>query len=286
MMSLSAHKDRFHKSLDPIYGTGEVKSLFGLCCEHYLSLNYADQLLNMERTLSSSESVQLDKVLLQLELQKPIQYEMGFAYFCGLKLLVNQSVLIPRQETEELVDWILKDCPDDRPYQIADLCTGSGCIALALKSNRKSANLYAFYISKEAIELAIRNCNLLELEVNFQLNDVLNDDYLGDHQFDVIVSNPPYVLESEKSLMSKNVVNHEPHLALFVPNDDQLVFYRAIAQSAFKALKTGGSLYFEINETKGNAILELLTNTGFEGTVIKNDLNGKMRMVKCFKPFA
>ena len=286
MMSLSAHKDKFHKSLDPIYGPGEVKSLFGLCCEHYLSLNNADQLLNMERTLSSSESVQLDKVLLQLELQKPIQYEMGFAYFCGLKLLVNQSVLIPRQETEELVDWILKDCPDDRPYQIADLCTGSGCIALALKSNRKSANLYAFDISKEAIELAIRNCNLLELEVNFQLNDVLNDDYLGDHQFDVIVSNPPYVLESEKSLMSKNVVNHEPHLALFVPNDDPLVFYRAIAQSAFKALKTGGSLYFEINETKGNAILELLTNTGFEGTVIKNDLNGKMRMVKCFKPFA
>ncbi len=286
MMSLSSYKEKFHKSLDPIYGSNEVRSLFGLCCEHYLFLNGTDQLLNNERILTSTELDQLNNVLLQLELHRPIQYEMGFAIFCGLKILVNQSVLIPRQETEELVALILNDCLEDRTYQIADLCTGSGCIALALKSKLKNSNILALDVSKKAIDLAIQNSRELDLEVNFQLKDVLDEGYLGENMFDVIVSNPPYVLESEKSFMSKNVLNYEPHLALFVPDEDPLKFYNAIARSAFVALKKGGTLYFEINEAKSELMLELLANAGFEEAVLKNDLNGKTRLVKCIKPDA
>jgi release factor glutamine methyltransferase len=285
-MNLISMKHQFHDKLDHIYGGDEVQSLFDLCCEHYLLWKKLDQLRFAERSLTPLESDQLIAVLSQLELQKPIQYVLGQAHFCGLKIRVNESVLIPRQETEELVAWILDDFSQNNSVKMMDLCTGSGCIALALKSARPAFDVMGLDLSEAAIQLAKSNAISLKLEVAFGLSDVLVNPDFAENNFDFIVSNPPYVLNSEKSVMSQNVLDYEPHLALFVPDDDPLLFYRAIAQSAFKALKAGGSLFFEINENKGDSVIELIKNIGFLNPVIKKDLNGKDRMVKCFKPNA
>lgn len=282
-MSLKTVRQKFHDRLDPIYGINEVSALFDLCCEQYLSLNKVDQLISIDRILSSAEIDKLDHVIGKLEIHRPIQYEIGHAYFYGLTLIVNESVLIPRQETEELVSWVLEDYPLNTQLSLLDLCTGSGCIALAIKSSRPNFRVIGADISEAALIVANKNASRHALDVSFKNQDVLSLDFSDHELYDVIVSNPPYVLELEKSLMGNNVLNFEPHIALFVPNDNPLLFYLSIATYASKALKVGGTLYFEINENQGTEMIAMLENIGFDGVVLKKDLNGKDRIIKCLK---
>jgi release factor glutamine methyltransferase len=201
----------------------------------------------------------------------------------GLTLQVSPAVLIPRPETEELVQWILDEY-HNRPdgFSIADLCTGSGCIAIALKNKLRRCDVYAVDISTEALEVAKTNAENCSVDVHFIQADLLHDTAPIPNCL-IMVSNPPYVKQSEKTVMHNNIVEHEPHLALFVPDEDALVFYRAIGQLALQKLKVGGCLYVEINETLGLETCTLFQQLGFGDVLLKQDMQGKDRMIAARK---
>jgi release factor glutamine methyltransferase len=222
----------------------------------------------------------IENIILRLKNAEPIQYILGETEFYGLKLKVNPSVLIPRPETEELVDWIVQSkLPAN--CNVLDIGAGSGCIALAIKNQLKKAKVSGLDISENAIETARHNALENRLEVDFFQADILNHSDFIDQKFDVVVSNPPYIRESEKPLMHSNVLDFEPEKALFVPDADPLLFYRTIAEFARKYLKKYGSLFFEINENLGTETVGLLADFGFSDIEIRKDINGKNRMVKC-----
>lgn len=220
----------------------------------------------------------LEYSLERLKKSEPIQYILGEAEFYGLKFQVNNSVLIPRQETEELVDLILKENSKVKGLKILDICTGSGCIAIALAKNLSDNLTFALDISEPALDVAMLNARNNKVNLNFQKYDVLKDELPFNCLFDIIVSNPPYVGLSEKNLMNKNVLDFEPEIALFVEDKDPLIFYNRITELATGSLSKGGRLYFEINEKFGEQIRSLLINTGFEEVTIIKDLNGKDRI--------
>jgi release factor glutamine methyltransferase len=211
----------------------------------------------------------------RIKLYEPVQYIVGKTEFYGLEININPAVLIPRPETEEVVDLITKE--NQKPENIVDLATGSGCIALALKSKFSSSKVYATDISHKAIEVAKGNAEQNNLEVEFMVSDILKDEipYCG---IDVLVSNPPYVRMNEKSLMNKNVLEYEPELALFVPDEDPLIFYRNILRKAYSCLKPDGKVYFEINEALGEELLELFRTEGYKEGRLITDINGKNRI--------
>lgn len=216
----------------------------------------------------------------------PIQYLIGEVEFYNIKIKVNSNVLIPRPETEELVDWVLKDYKDFEKLKILDACTGSGCIAIAIAFNKKNSMIDAFDVSKEAIELAKKNAKFNGVNVNFFEYDVLNfimDDWKGYNDYDIIISNPPYIPLKEKRNLQPQIVHFEPPLALFVEDDDPLIFYKKISEMAMKILKSGGSIYFEVNEYYGIDVVKLLIEYGFSNIILKKDLNEKDRMVKAIK---
>jgi release factor glutamine methyltransferase len=192
-------------------------------------------------------------------------------------------VLIPRPETEELVHWILKDSLPEKP-SIIDLGTGSGCIAIALKDQIKDAKVFGADVSVAALNIANENADLNKMEVDFFLFDILQRESLGFMQFDLMVSNPPYVRKSEEAMMAPNVLAHEPHTALFVPDEDPLIFYRKIADLAKGQLNPSGKLYFEINEAFGDEMVQMLSEKGFTSVELKKDFNGKDRMIRATKP--
>jgi release factor glutamine methyltransferase len=210
---------------------------------------------------------------------KPVQYVIGETEFYGCRIKVNENVLIPRPETEELVDWIIKLVPN-KELTILDICTGSGCIPIALKKNLPKAEVAACDISHEALEMAMKNAVLNKTDVRFFYTNILNPTVSSWSTFDLIISNPPYVRNSEKQLMHKNVLEFEPHLALFVEDDEALIFYRKITELAKSKLKQGGFLFFEINEAYGKEIAELLEENGFKDVEIRKDMFGKDRMAK------
>lgn len=212
----------------------------------------------------------------RLQNSEPIQYVVGSCEFYGLSLEVDKSVLIPRPETEELIEWIRSKLAS--PTSIVDICTGSGCIALALKSIYSMASVEGWDISKEALNVALRNSVTTSLPVLFKEIDVLNNTIILE-DVDLIVSNPPYVRDSEKSLMADNVLKYEPHLALFVEDSDPLIFYNRIAQIAKAGLAKGGFLFFEINEAFGDEVVALLAQLGFVDVELKRDMSGRERMV-------
>jgi release factor glutamine methyltransferase len=238
-MKIRAYRTFFLANLSSIYDEMEAESFFYLILENTRQLKRIDLALNLALTFSESEIENWNAILEQLKNEIPIQYILGSTSFFGLEFLVNESVLIPRPETEELVNWILEDAKELQNIQILDIGTGSGCIAITLAKNLKNTQVFAIDISNKAIEMSKKNAKKNDVEVFFMNCDILNTDDLN-QKFDCIVSNPPYVRNLEKVEIKKNVIENEPHLALFVEDDDALIFYRKIAELAKKSLNPNG----------------------------------------------
>jgi release factor glutamine methyltransferase len=268
------------KELEGLYPGTEIQGFTRLILENVFRLNYTGLVLRKDEPIHSAQKKQIEKIVQRLKNFEPVQHILGETEFYGLKIRVNPSVLIPRPETEELVNWIVETGLPGNP-KIADIGTGSGCIALALKKQMDNASILAVDISEKAIQTAEINSNLNRLDIEFFQADILNWEKYEWDSFDLIVSNPPYVREMEKVKMQPNVLNYEPQMALFVPDDDPLIFYRKIASFAKKYLQKNGWLYFEINENLGNEMTLLIQNLGFRKTEVKKDINGKVRMLRC-----
>jgi release factor glutamine methyltransferase len=271
--------------LTDIYGLDEASSLMSILFDHFVSLKRHEILSGSARRISESELLKIHFACKELLKQRPIQYILGTAWFYGEAFKVTEAVLIPRPETEELCDWIIKDSNVNNnavpAIRILDIGTGSGCIAVTIKKNIENTLVSALDVSAEALQVARKNAATLNADINFLEADILNKDQWPVGPFNIIVSNPPYVRESEKELMKPNVLEHEPHLALFVENKNPLVFYDAIARFAHQALSENGKLYFEINESLQNEMKLLLENLGFEPIEFKKDMNKKIRMICC-----
>ena len=271
--------ENFQLTLKRIYNPEEIRNFTRFIFEHLLGFSKTDMLLNKEQKLNIVQIDFCKNALKQLEKQVPIQYIIGNSEFLGLKLTVDNNVLIPRQETEELVDWVIQTNQLKEP-KILDIGTGSGCIPISLKKNIPNAEVSAWDISDGALIVAKHNAELNQVEINFTKQNALKPDLLDTPKLDIIVSNPPYVRNQEKELMHKNVLDNEPHLALFVGDDDPLVFYRSIANSAMKLLNDNGFLFFEINEAFGKQTCELLEDLGFTRVELRKDLFNKDRMIR------
>jgi release factor glutamine methyltransferase len=273
-----------YKKLNNIYSSNETEALSLLAISEITQTSKATIKAFPEKVLSAEQLERLQNILAELLTGKPIQYILGVTEFYGLPFKVNPSVLIPRPETEELVEWILSETQKVKNKgfsgRIIDIGTGSGCIAVTLKKNLPGAVVFAIDISEDALRTAEDNAELNETEVNFLKLDILN--FLPDNTIpksDIIVSNPPYVTEDDKKQMHNNVTDFEPHTALFVPEDDPLIFYRAIADFALVNLKPDGYLFFEINENLGNETVELLQQKGFKKIELRQDMSGRDRMI-------
>ena len=265
------------KELNPIYPKTEIQSLTRILIESVTGWNYSEQLLNKNYELNEEKFKKIKSIVRRLKNYEPIQYILGETTFCDLTINVNPSVLIPRPETEELVQFILEKVTGN--CSILDIGTGSGCIALALKSRLKTAKIYGTDISNKALQVARKNADNNNLDVNFFQADILLWENQKWNKFDVIISNPPYVRESEKMQMLPNVLEYEPAEALFVSDDDSLLFYRRITEFALKWLNEEGLLFFEINENLANEIYKLLKFFGFKNIELRDDINGKKRMI-------
>ena len=281
--SLKSAKLYFNDRLKEVFSDRELKMMFQLSAQKRLNLTTSDLILASDIRLSESYLLYFRSIVKRLLAGEPFQYIYGSTEFYGLEILCDKRALIPRPETEELVEWILDSKTEDFSV-IVDVCTGTGCIALALKSKLKSTKVYGLDYSKEALDLANQNAKTLELEVEFEFGDALKgDSSLKDATVDLIVSNPPYVLESDKAQMKVHVLDFEPHMALFVADKDALIFYDAIAKTAKAKLKNGGWLYFEIHESFGQEMVELMENHGFVNVELKQDLQGRDRMIRAQK---
>ena len=278
-MSVLEFKKIFFLELSEFYPETEIQSFFNILIQYKLNLSRVDLALQPSLEFNNSEFDFFKKALTNLKKQIPIQYIIGETEFYGLNFNVNSNVLIPRPETEELVDWILKDCQNSPSIKILDIGTGSGCIAISLAKNLPNAEVFALDISSEAIKTAKSNATINNITVNFMEADILSLTKLP-HKFDVIVSNPPYVRELEKEQMQTNVLANEPHLALFVKNDNPLLFYDKIADLAKLNLNKGGYLYFEINQYLGTETVELLKLKGFKNIQLEKDIFEVDRMTK------
>jgi len=281
-MILKSLKTYFSTTLLDHYPDTEIDSFFSMLSLHILKMKRIDISQSLFSVVSGKKYDKFQVAIERLKLYEPIQYIIGDTEFYGLEFKVNPSVLIPRPETEELVAWIIDGHKKKQQISILDIGTGSGCIAVTLAKHLVNANVYALDVSLEALSLAKENALTNDVNVEFIEADILDWDY-GDLQFDVIVSNPPYVRELEKEAMSANVLDHEPHLALFVKDDDALLFYRTITKVANKILKPNGQLYFEINESLGKDTYDLLSNSGYSAVELKKDLFQKDRMIKAIK---
>ncbi|XLS30890.1 peptide chain release factor N(5)-glutamine methyltransferase [Flavobacteriaceae bacterium M23B6Z8] len=282
-MQLKDLKHIFRKELQALYPKEEIDEFFYRAIEHYYEVKPVYLALNPEFSLKTDEIPVIYKVLNDLKNHKPIQQILGVAPFYGLEFNVNEHVLIPRPETEELVDWIIKDLKknhsEETELKILDIGTGSGCIAVTLSKNWPNAKVTAFDISEKALDLARQNAKALKADVQFFQRDILKLENLTD-EYHVIVSNPPYVRYLEKEKMRPNVLDHEPHLALFVPDDNALVFYQKIGRLAVNNLKPTGALYFEINQYLGKELREELQEIGFGEVEVRCDIYGNDRMIK------
>lgn len=269
--------------LNTIYEPGEAACIADLVMEKITGLNKMEMMANPKQELNDEQQkdvMQLTSALLQ---HKPVQYVLGEAWFMNMRLRVNEHVLIPRSETEELVDWIVNNTKDmDHPdVNILDIGTGSGCIAIALKKNLPLSAVTGTDLSEEALQVAKINAAEQNTLIDFLHADILHpSDWNQLSHYDIIVSNPPYISVSEKNTIHKNVLDFEPHLALFVPDNDPLLFYKAIIQFCKNHLIQQGLLYFEINEGSGDEVIKLLNKEGFINVELKKDMQGKDRMVK------
>ena len=287
-MLLKVYKSTFIHELSSLYDEKEIESFFYIILEQFHNKKRIDLALNPEMEMDALQLLRWETVLSELKREKPIQYILGETEFYGLRFLVNENTLIPRPETEELVEWIISNSEGLRQAQsdksaklkLLDIGTGSGCIAISLAKNLQNAEVSAIDVSEKALATANKNAEINEVEVNFILKNILETEDL-EHQFDIMVSNPPYVRNLEKAEIKPNVLEFEPHLALFVDDNDALLFYRKIAELAKKNLSENGRLYFEINQYLGKETVELLENLGFKEVILKKDIYGNDRMISC-----
>ena len=267
------------KELAPYYPNTEIEGFIRIIFSVLKNYSATDLLLKKDDLLSQDDRFQLTEIIHRLIKKEPIQYILGETEFFGLTFLVNPDVLIPRQETEELVDWILKDTMTTAPC-ILDLGTGSGCIPISLKKHIPEAKVMGCDISEKALKIAGYNAGRNNTEIAFFHLDILNPMLPESFpKLDILVSNPPYIADKEKDLMQNNVLDHEPHGALFVPNNDPLKFYKALVLFGLKHLKKGGKLFWEINEAYGKECIRLLQENGFINVQLKKDINEKDRMI-------
>ncbi|MDO6472026.1 peptide chain release factor N(5)-glutamine methyltransferase [Maribacter sp. 1_MG-2023] len=288
-MLLREIKNIFHLELDAIYGKDEVNSFFYLLIEHYFDLERFVLAMQPELVIDKEQETVIFQALSKLKLEKPIQHIIGTAYFMGLDFKVNKHVLIPRPETEELVRWILDDVKDVKQLlTILDMGTGSGCIPISLDKNLTNAKVFGLDISTDALKVADENNALLNAGVKFFEANMLSLDAETSakelsQKFDIIISNPPYVRELEKEEMQNNVIEHEPSLALFVPDEDPLKFYSAVVNFAADHLNEDGCLYLEINQYLGEETMNLLEESNFKTIELRKDMFGNDRMIKGIK---
>ncbi len=279
-MRIKDYRTDFIKKLATIYGEMESDSFFNLILEEYNNLKRVDLALNHDLQFSETDLIRWNAALTALLNEIPIQYILRNTHFYGLSFEVNPSVLIPRPETEELVEWILTNNPphEIRKLKILDIGTGSGCIAIALAKNLPDAQVFAIDVSAAALDVAKRNAKRNQAHVTFIQIDILTTENLIE-TFDIIVSNPPYVRNLEKHEIKNNVLDNEPHLALFVDDLDALIFYRKIVALAIKNLSENGALYFEINQYLAKETMDLLETNGFSHMELRKDIYGNNRMV-------
>ena len=282
-MRIKQYRTQFIKELSPFYDAYEAENFFYLILENKHKLRQIDLALNHELTFSNSDLAIWGGFLNELKKEVPIQYLLGKTNFYGLDFQVNENVLIPRPETEELVEWIInenKKAGKSKKIKVLDIGTGSGCIAISLAKNLPNAEVYGIDVSKKAIETAKRNAINNNVDVTFMYQNILDTDVLACN-FDIIVSNPPYVRNLEKEEIKKNVLDYEPHLALFVDDNDALVFYRKIAVLAKSGLSENGQLFFEINQYLGKEMTDLLEKMHFKNIELRKDIYDNDRMISC-----
>ena len=268
--------------LAAVYPDGEAQAIVFLVLEKLFGLSRTDVLMGGLERLTAEQNAELEQVMLRLEQGEPVQYVLGVADFDGMTLGVAPGVLIPRPETEELVEWIAEDFKSAKRLRILDIGTGSGCIALSLARRFTDASVTAWDISDDALRIASANAERLGLDVEFKKRDALCTEVAEADvaNYDIIVSNPPYICEKERADMDNNVLQHEPATALFVPDNDPLLFYRAISDLAQKMLRSGGCLYFEINREYGEETAGMMSAMGFDSVELRKDFMENDRMVK------
>ncbi|WP_339659811.1 peptide chain release factor N(5)-glutamine methyltransferase [Croceibacter atlanticus] len=277
-MTVSTLKHTIQEELKDVYPVQEIHNFFVLLSVAYLKMSRLDIVMNPNTVVSAAILAKFTEAFKRLKVFEPIQYIIGETEFFDLNFKVTPDVLIPRPETEDLVRWIIQD-QHKTNLDVLDLCTGSGCIAISLSKYLKDATVSALDISSSALVIAKENAENNNANIHFLLKDILASDSLPQH-YDVIVSNPPYVRNLEKDLMSNNVLEHEPHLALFVEDDNPLIFYNKIISLSKTHLKPNGTLYLEINEFLGEATQALLDSDSFTNIELKKDIFGKDRMLK------
>lgn len=282
-MFAKVYQKHFVTVLTPIYDRVEAEQFFFLILENDYQMRRIDWALMTDFALDEAQLTRWNFLLQSLSAQVPIQYLLGKTEFFGLTFEVSSSVLIPRPETEELVQWILSEAEHLENPTILDIGTGSGCIPITLAKNLPKAQVSAIDISEDALQMARKNARINQVSVAFIQQDILQTEKLN-NTYNIIVSNPPYVRELEKAEIRPNVLEHEPHLALFVPDDDPLKFYRKIAELALVHLHPKGLLFFEINQYLGTQTLQLLQEMGFESVELRKDLYGNDRMIRSVKP--
>ena len=282
-IKIKEYKNQFITTLLPFDDEMEVESFFYLILENQRQLRRIDLALDIDLVFSNEEILIWNVILEKLQLEIPIQYILGTTHFYGLEFNVNENVLIPRPETEELVEWIISSAVNMLKFtnlKILDIGTGSGCIAISLAKNISDAQVFAIDISEKALATAKENADLNKVAVAFIQKNILETNDL-EQQFDIIVSNPPYVRNLEKAEIKSNVLANEPHLALFVEDNDALIFYRKIAELATKNLSPEGKLFFEINQYLGKETVELLEKMHFKNIELRKDIYGNDRMISC-----
>lgn len=268
--------------LSGIYDSREAMNIADWVLEHLAGKKKIDRIINKNELLTATQLYNVEKYVTELATHKPVQYVLNESWFYGMKLLVNEAVLIPRPETEELVEWVLEEVRSQKPEgrRILDIGTGSGCIPIALQKHLPGFDIYSCDISSAALEVAKQNAASQQTPVHFlQLNFLDRNTWNELPDADIIVSNPPYIPQRDKLSMHKNVLDFEPHIALFVENDDPLLFYTAIAEFALRR-KRGVAVYAEIHEKLGSAVQQLFIAKGFSDVELRKDLQGKDRMLK------
>ena len=278
MKAIARH---INEVLSSCYTTGEVSALTRILAIELLGIPQMTFFLKDDVTLTAEQQTLLDNAIERLKKQEPIQYILGYSDFCGLRFKVTPATLIPRPETSELVEWIASEATGSE--SILDIGTGSGCIAISLAHRLQQSKVTAWDISNDALAVAAENSKANSQAVTFEHVDILAYQPTGE-QFDIIVSNPPYIKENEKEAMHSNVLDWEPHTALFVPDSDPLLFYRTIAEKGLALLKPGGSLYFEINRAHGKETMEMLAALGYTGIELRKDFADNDRMIKATRP--
>ena len=294
-MTIKQYRAHFNESLKHLYPTSEIDSFFFIILEEYMGFKRIDIVLKSDFHIDQKSLNLMLIATKQLEQEIPIQYIIGKTEFFGLLFNINKEVLIPRPETEELVERVIKEVSliktyktdsnetkNEKQLKILDIGTGSGCIAISLKKELPSSKISAIDVSNEALRIAKKNALLNKVDINFIHLDILKTNNL-DKLYDVIVSNPPYVRELEKKEMKNNVLNNEPHLALFVDNKNPLLFYNKIAELAKNFLTKNGQLHFEINQYLGKETVILLAEKGFKNIQLKKDIFGNDRIISAFK---